>query len=186
MTAAALAAAATAIQDESAQVAELYLQKALRLYQMAQRSKGLYARWIPSGALYPSTSFYDDLAYAATWIYAATLDENYLNDAMTFYEQSVQTEPHINPNPYMFSYENVIPALDVLLAKFTGDPAYTSNVQDFVKQWLNTKSATGGEFFVLVVFVRFGLGRALPRVRDCLFPTSPLTPSSIPRHQPTR
>lgn len=169
MTSAALAAAATAIQDESAQVAELYLQKALRLYAMAQRSKGLYARWIPSGALYPSTSFYDDLAYAATWIYAATLDENYLNDAITFYEQSVQTEPHINPNPYMFSYENVVPALDVLLAKFTEDPAFIGNVQDFVKVWLNTKSETGDIYYTPKYLAKAYPGGTLQHTANAAF-----------------
>eukprot|EP00878_Enallax_costatus_P000276 GHUV01000347.1.p1 GENE.GHUV01000347.1~~GHUV01000347.1.p1 ORF type:complete len:1266 (+),score=343.56 GHUV01000347.1:286-4083(+) len=147
MSAAALASAAVAIQDESLQVADVYLQKAIVLYQLAQRWRGYYARYIESGKIYPSTSMYDDLSFAAVWIYIATGDENYLNDAITFYDQTVSSEGHVNPNPYMFNYENVVPALDLLLYKATGDPFYKTNVQVFVKEWMNTKSKTGDIYY---------------------------------------
>lgn len=42
------------------------------LYTYAQKWRGLYAKYIESGKLYPSVSMYDDLAYAAVWIYMAT------------------------------------------------------------------------------------------------------------------
>lgn len=148
MAAAGLASAAVAIQDDSAQVAEMYLQKAITLYQLAQQWRGYYSKWIPTGqTMYPSVSMYDDLAYAAAWIYIATLDENYLNDAITFYDYSVQNEGHVNPNPFLFNYENVVPALDLLLAKLTGEKLYKDNVNAFVKAWMNTKSTTGDIYY---------------------------------------
>jgi hypothetical protein len=147
MSAAALASAAVAIQEESLQVADVYLQKAIALYQLAQRWRGYYAKYVESGKMYPSVSMYDDLAYAAIWIFIATGDENYLNDAIVFYDQTVSAEGHVNPNPYMFNYENVVPALDLLLYKATGDQFYKKNVEDFVRTWMNTKSRTGDIFY---------------------------------------
>lgn len=157
MAAAGLASAAVAIQDESLQVADVYLQKALTLYQLAQRWRGYYAKYVESGKIYPSVSMYDDLAYAAIWIYIATGDENYLNDAMVWYEQHLSSEGHVNPNPYMFNYENVVPALDLLLYQATKDSMYKKNVQDFVREWMNTKSKTGD-----VIYTTKNLAKAQP------------------------
>lgn len=36
---------------------------------------------------YNSTSYYDDLAWAAAWLYKATLDPAYLTDAVNFYNE---------------------------------------------------------------------------------------------------
>lgn len=52
-----------------------------------------------------------------TRLYEATGDEGYLRDAESFYERSRTTEKFVNPNPDRFSYENVIPALHLLLYK---------------------------------------------------------------------
>lgn len=157
MAAAGLAAAAVAIQEESLQVADVYLQKAFTLYQLAQRWRGYYAKYVESGKIYPSVSMYDDLAYAAIWIYIATGDENYLNDATVWYEQTISSEGHVNPNPYLFNYENVVPALDLLLYKATKDSMYKKNVQDFVREWMNTKSKTGD-----IIYTTKNLAKAQP------------------------
>ena len=39
-------------------------------------------------ALYPSGSKNDDMAYAAAWLYRATKDATYLNQAISFYDQA--------------------------------------------------------------------------------------------------
>jgi hypothetical protein len=148
MSAAALAAAAVAIQDESMEVADMYLGEAMALYQLAlQWPKGYYARFVESGKRYPSVSMYDDLAYAAAWLYMATGQQSYLDSAVKFYRQHTSAESHVSTNPYMFNYENVVPALDLLLYKATGDQAYKHNVQGFVKEWMNTRSASGDVFY---------------------------------------
>ena len=38
--------------------------------------------------LYPSSNFYDDLSYAAAWLYRATGQANFLNDAENFWNQA--------------------------------------------------------------------------------------------------
>lgn len=50
-------------------------------------------------------------------LHEATGDAGYLREAEAFYERSRTTEKFTNPNPDRFSYENVIPALHLLLYK---------------------------------------------------------------------
>lgn len=38
---------------------------------------------------YNSTSFYDDLAWAASWLYKATQDPAYLSDAQVWYNEHI-------------------------------------------------------------------------------------------------
>eukprot|EP00882_Tetradesmus_deserticola_P021987 GHRQ01023853.1.p1 GENE.GHRQ01023853.1~~GHRQ01023853.1.p1 ORF type:complete len:266 (-),score=107.89 GHRQ01023853.1:84-776(-) len=157
MSAAALAAAAVAIQDQSMEVASMYLNKAVGIYKLAlQWPKGNYAKYVESGKRYPSVSMYDDLAYAAAWLYMATGQQSYLDNAVQFYSHT-SAEKHVSANPYMFNYENVAPALDLLLYKATGDQTYKQNVKAFVKEWMNTHSASGD-----VYYTPRGLAKAEP------------------------
>lgn len=50
-------------------------------------------------------------------LHKATGDAGYLKEAEAFYDRSRTTEKFMNPNPDRFSYENVIPALHLLLYK---------------------------------------------------------------------
>lgn len=52
----------------------------------------------------------------------------YLSDAETYYDQSL-SENHVSSNIYQFNYENVVPALDLMLYQLTGDGKYKTNVQ---------------------------------------------------------
>ncbi|WIA15640.1 hypothetical protein OEZ85_002267 [Tetradesmus obliquus] len=161
MTAAGLAAAAVAVQGDSLQVAQKYLAKAQLLYTYAQRWRGLYAKFIDSGKLYPSVSMHDDLAYAAVWLYIGTGQQKYLSEAIAFYGKSVASEGHVSSNPYQWNYENVIPALDLLLAQVTGEATYKANVAVFVNKWMNSqqqRDAGSSEVF----YTRKGLAKASP------------------------
>jgi endoglucanase len=157
MTAAALAAASVAIASESAQVADVYLAKARSLYGLAQDWRGLYAKYVESGALYPSVSMYDDLAYAAVWLHAATGEAAYLEQAVAWYGRSTATEGHVSANPYRFDYENVAPALDLLLFRATSEPGYRAGVADFVRTWMDTRGASGD-----VAYTAKSLAKATP------------------------
>jgi endoglucanase len=141
------------------QVAQKYLQKAQLLYTYAQRWRGFYAKFIDSGKLYPSVSMYDDLAYAAVWLYIGTGQQKYLSEAVAFYSKSVSSEGHVSSNPYQWNYENVIPALDLLLAQVTGEATYKANVAAFVNKWMNSqRDADATEVF----YTHKGLAKASP------------------------
>ena len=47
---------------------------------------------------YNSTSYYDDMTWAASWMYQATGQATYLNDAITFYVQHSQVRLHVRTN----------------------------------------------------------------------------------------
>jgi len=53
----------------------------------------------------------------AARLYEATGDAGYLREAESHYERSRTTERFTNPNPDRFSYENVLPALHLMLYK---------------------------------------------------------------------
>lgn len=162
MASAALAASAVAVAPDSAQVAGVYLSRAVALYALAKSwPKGTYGRFIESGAkVHPSASFYDDLAYAAAWLHSATGQEVYLQEAMAHYSAAAG-ERHINPNGYAFNYENVLPALHLLLARSggMGDPGPAAAARDFVATWMGRRA---GAEAAGISYTRRSLARVMP------------------------
>lgn len=163
MTSAALAAASIAIREESSQTSDVYLARSIALYRLALSwPKQTYNRFVETSSLYPSASMYDDMAYAAAWLYEATGDAGYLREAESHYERSRTTERFTNPNPDRFSYENVLPALHLMLYKATGDTAYKASVQEFVNNWLTSTSTPADEEAVGIFYTPKGLAKAQP------------------------
>jgi endoglucanase len=81
---------------------------------------------------YPShNGFHDELVLAAIWLYKATNDINYLNDAKARYHA------HFNYGGYEYSWDEKVPALHVLLAQINPDNStYHTNAVNFFAQWL--------------------------------------------------
>ncbi|XP_057445233.1 endoglucanase 5 [Lotus japonicus] len=78
-TAAALAAAAIAFKPYNSSYSSLLLVHAQQLFTFADRYRGLYDDSIPSAQqFYASSSYSDELLWAAAWLYQATGDEYYL------------------------------------------------------------------------------------------------------------
>lgn len=172
MSAAALASASIALSSASTLAAGMYLERAKTLYRLAQVNKGLYTRAVPQTSVppyYPSVSMYDDLALAAMWLHLATRpqanqiveeavaaeSDQYLSDAIAFYEQSLNEEGHVDGNPYRWDYENSIPALDLLLAIYERSPDYIARAREFVDIWLKGNT-------VDVLYTQKSLAKAMP------------------------
>ena len=156
MASAALAAASVALSADSAQSANQYYTKAVQLYALAQTNLGTYtAAYTGSQTIYPSLSFYDDLAYAAVWLYFASADQKYLDAAESFYQTSIAKETHVNENPYVWNYENMIPAVELLMAKATKDPYYKKQAEKFVKVWFDGNQLD-------VIYTKKSLAHAMP------------------------
>ena len=50
------------------QASDVYLSRSIALYRLALKwPKQAYNKYVETSSLYPSASFYDDLAYAAAW-----------------------------------------------------------------------------------------------------------------------
>lgn len=134
-TSAALAASARAMKSVAPQQSGVYLARAVRLYEYAVKFQGYYAKWVPSGALYNSTSYYDDLAWAAVWLYAATNNAKYLDDAVNWHASFLEKESNPAQDDYVFNWNNVIWGVDLLLADFTKQKLYKQRCDVFAEAW---------------------------------------------------
>ncbi|XP_031475497.1 endoglucanase 13-like [Nymphaea colorata] len=79
-TAAALAASSIVFRSSDAQYAHLLVTHAKQLFVFANNFKGRYSDSIPDArTFYPSTSYDDELLWAAAWLYHATKEQQYLD-----------------------------------------------------------------------------------------------------------
>lgn len=93
---------------------------------------------------YNSTSFRDDLLWAAAWMYRATNDSAYLADVNKYYGAHVDLEGDRDA-ALTFDWDNVFFGANVLLAQLTDEGAFHVAVQDMLKQWIC--STTGKVLF---------------------------------------
>lgn len=93
---------------------------------------------------YNSTSYRDDLLWAAAWMYRATNDSAYLADVNTYYGAHVDLEGDTD-SALTFGWDNVFFGANVLLAQLTDEGAFHVAVQDMLKQWIC--STTGKVLF---------------------------------------
>ncbi|KAK9828913.1 hypothetical protein WJX72_002766 [[Myrmecia] bisecta] len=90
---------------------------------------------------YNSTSYRDDLAWAASWLYKATNDKAYLTDAYRWWEEHVQREGDFDAH-WLYDWDNMIHATTILLADLTDDMPFHYSAQTFLRNWLCTSGAT--------------------------------------------
>lgn len=93
---------------------------------------------------YKSTSVLDDVALAATWMYIATGEPNFLGDAQRYIKQHESAERIAKglgqtSAYYISDWDNSQWSVYVLLAKLTDLAAYHSNARDFLRTWTQTK-----------------------------------------------
>jgi hypothetical protein len=78
---AALAAASMAFSPLNREYAGALLKESQALYTFAAGYLGSYSKWVPTEGTHYSESYYDDLAWAAAWIYKASGSGQYLKEA---------------------------------------------------------------------------------------------------------
>jgi hypothetical protein len=86
--AAALAASSLALRDSHPSSAASYMQSAKQLYHLAKFPEGVYSQTLPEmQSWYNSSSYLDDLAWAAAWLsWASDDDAVLLKEAETYYK----------------------------------------------------------------------------------------------------
>jgi len=125
-TAAALTATSMLFKDKDAAYSADLLRHARELYNFAKTYRGKYSDSITDASrFYKSYSGYiDELAWSAAWLYKATEEGEYLNDAELFYTQMQQDASEL-------SWDNKGRAVAILLSKLTDDPKYKENGDSF-------------------------------------------------------
>lgn len=126
---------------------------AVQLYKLATQKEGLYAQWLQSGTTnlagpYASDSYQDDLAWAAIWLFRLTRDPTYLQQAAVYYKHYLDKEVAGSAPTYVFDWQNLGPAVALLLAEATNwqpasytvdgiRPEYLSDLEGFLDNWMN-------------------------------------------------
>lgn len=138
--AAALAAGYCALDgriDESKR--KEYLEHAEHIFELADasRSDSVYNDSNASG-FYRSSHFYDELFYAANWLYIATNDSSYLDKA-TSYIPKLDTELGSDELKYTWGHcwDDTMQGAMLLYAINTKDSFYISRVEKHVNYWTN-------------------------------------------------
>eukprot|EP01118_Nematostelium_gracile_P006608 TRINITY_DN2124_c0_g1_i1.p1 TRINITY_DN2124_c0_g1~~TRINITY_DN2124_c0_g1_i1.p1 ORF type:complete len:909 (+),score=181.69 TRINITY_DN2124_c0_g1_i1:72-2798(+) len=131
-TAAALASGSIVMNWTDPTLANEMLTHAIQLYQFAKYFNGSVSKSIPDSALsYASSGFSDELAWAAAWLYKATMNVTYLYDAERYH-----TECCIFYAGYGYTYDEKNVALNVLLSQLTTKRKFTVLAKTYFDQWL--------------------------------------------------
>lgn len=128
-TAASLAVSSIIFEERDAEYSELCLSHATSLYEFAKATKSDAGYTMAAGFYDSHSGFYDELAWAATWLYLATGEESYLSDAKEFYPQASQDYD------WAHCWDDVHIGTALLLARITEENTYITAVQQHLDYW---------------------------------------------------
>ncbi|KAG7153472.1 Endoglucanase A-like 3 [Homarus americanus] len=139
-TSAALAAASIVFKEQDASYSEACLTHAKELYNFGDSFRGKYSDSITDAVEnYGSWGYYDELAWAAIWLFRATSDRSYLTKAKEHYSE-------IDLDAIgEFSWDEKTPGVQVLLATLTDSedrPKYRQDLETFCNKMINDTPRT--------------------------------------------
>lgn len=131
---AALAAASLIFRSTDAAYADRLLENAEQLYEFADTYRGKYSDAIPNAqSFYNSWSgYYDELAWGAAWLYEATGNTEYLQQAETIYQNHLGG---LNPG-WTLNWDDKSYGAATLLAQQTGGDRYKQDVETWLDAWV--------------------------------------------------
>lgn len=133
--AAALAAASIIFRPTDPVYADQLLTNAEQLYEFADTYRGKYSDAIPNAQnFYNSWSgYHDELAWGAAWLYEATGNAQYLQQAESIYETYLGGLDA----GWTHDWDNKSHGAAVLLAQQTGAERYQQDVENWLNSWVN-------------------------------------------------
>ncbi|KAK3889363.1 hypothetical protein Pcinc_006633 [Petrolisthes cinctipes] len=146
-TAAALAAAAILFKQSDSTYSATCLQHARQLYSFANNYRAKYSDSITDAAKYYKSwgGYNDELAWAAVWLYRATGESQYLQQAKQHY-----TNLYLGAGE--FSWDEKTPGVMVLMSQFAAaadKPKYKGHLKAFCeKMTKNTKKTPKGLLYI--------------------------------------
>ena len=132
----ALAAASIVFSGDDKTYSRHLLANARDLYALASTFQGLYNSLGDPGGIYPSSSFYDDLAFAGALLYLSTNQSHFLTDAMSFYSKLGQI------STYSFNWDQKQAGAALYIGLLLPAPAnqqYLTAVSSFLTSWADGK-----------------------------------------------
>lgn len=135
-SAAALAIMYLNYKDIDSSYAEKCLKEAKELYQMGRNTPGKN----DLNDFYVSNSYGDDMSWGAIWLYEATKESKYLNDA----KQLLLTESQWIDSNWTMCWNDVKVAAELKLYQVTKDQTYKKAIDYNINYWKNMPSTKGG------------------------------------------
>ena len=127
---AALASASQVFSLNDTAYSNILLANARDLYAFAKAyPTAKYSDSIKQAYVYPSSSTYDDLAWAACWLFIRTGEQQFLDDAHTFFNE-------LSGLGTMFSWDDYSAGVAMLLSTIDNDQSYVQKVQQFITSWI--------------------------------------------------
>ena len=80
---------------------------------------------------YSSSDYKDELAWAAIWLYKATGETNYLNDARSLYNQCCSSKG------WAFSWDSKREGVQLLMYMATNENSYKQVITEYMNDWKN-------------------------------------------------
>lgn len=138
-TAAALAATSLVFRDHDPAYAGELLHHAKELYEFGNNFKGKYSDIIPDAhKFYRSTNFEDDLAWGSIWLYEATREKRYLDEAKDHIEELLKPIREENRNPSKtFDWDSVSQGASLLIYRETSEKKYMEIIERHIDTWMN-------------------------------------------------
>jgi endoglucanase len=124
-TAGALALMYLNYQSVDATYAAKCLSTAKELFAFAKKYLG---KGSAASGYYTSTSYYDDLCWAAIWLYVATKDDTYLELAIGWVEEKNDSGDNPYQKQWTYCWDDATLANLVMLYKLTGKQAYYDGI----------------------------------------------------------
>jgi len=127
--AAALAVASIVFRDTDKEYSSLCLEHAKSLYSFSDSTRSDSDYTAANGFYNSWSGFYDELAWAGSWLYLATDDSKYLDNAKSCFTQAG------HDFDWAMCWDDVHIGAAVMLAKITEDKAYKDEVQKHLDYW---------------------------------------------------
>lgn len=136
--AAAMAAGYLVFKDEDPALAKSYLEHAESLFKLADSTRSNKDQGVTGdGNYYKCSDFYDDLFYAANWMYKATGEQKYLDLAEKDYIPEFPLENQSTDRKYTwgFCWDDASQAAALLYAQNTGKDEWIDQVYRHLEYW---------------------------------------------------
>ena len=127
--AAALAVSSIVFKDVDKDYSALCLEHAESLYAFADSTRSDSGYTAANGFYNSWSGFYDELAWAGSWLYLATDDSKYLDNAKSCFKQAG------HDYDWSLCWDDVHIGAAVMLAKITGENTYKDEVQKHLDYW---------------------------------------------------
>ncbi len=135
--AAAMAAGSIVFKEENPTLAESYLKHAKSLFELADTTRSNDDQGVQK-QYYPQTDYFDDLFYAANWLYRATQDNAYL-EKCDEYIPNLATESQSTERKYTwgFCWDDALQGAALLYYENTGKEEWKTQIEHHLQYWID-------------------------------------------------